>query len=311
MVGEMNYASDIPQEAILNAEREITAYLDTNKDTAFARQLLFVRRLQNPFTRKDIVRRVDLTESEDGISNAKIVAPGTVPDITKTRKKEYTHQIWFIGDAVLADEAALEMDPSVWNGDVSASMLECTRRESYIAINGSTNHGITGIVGAARANPNGKITAAASSGANVGNNGAWDGSETNAVMDPFDDLLEGVFKVGTEFPRSSLKLLGHPLDLKGLYKKNDLDHSPAEQVGPLFGRPEGDVSFIVPCDYVPRGYLYIVSGSQNCAEFVVAREYYMDANFPRTHGKQRYGEVGGYFGFEFHNTKGLVEIQVT
>ena len=77
----MNYASDIPQEAIINAEREIVAYLDANKDTAFARQLLFVRRLQNPFTRKDIVRRVDLTESEDGISNAKIVAPGTVQTI--------------------------------------------------------------------------------------------------------------------------------------------------------------------------------------------------------------------------------------
>lgn len=310
MVGEMNYSSNIPQEAIQNAEREILNYMNQNKDGYFARSLLYVRRLTNPNVRKDIVRRVDLAASEDGISQAKLMASGTVPDITKTKKKDNVHQVWFIADSVLCDEAALQLDPSAWNGDVAAAMLECRRRENYTAINGSTAHNLLGIVGAARANPNGKITAAASSGVNVANKGNWYGTEDNAVMEPYSDLLEGVSKVSTEFSRSSLSLLGHPLDLKGLYEKDELRKDYASQIGPLFGRKEGDTSFIIACDYVPRGFVYIVPNSMDAAELVIAVDYALDANYPREKGKQVYGEVGGYIAFEFHNPRAIVEVEV-
>jgi hypothetical protein len=310
MSGELNFGASVPQEAITQAQREILLYQQVNKDGYFSRILLQTRTTTNPNIRKDIVRRVDATAAKDGISTAKITAGGAVPDIVGTKKKEDVHQIYFISDAVLMNEALLEVDPSAWNSDVRVAMMECQRRENHSVINGVPALNQVGIVGSARANPRGKIVAAGASGKDDNNAGAWNGSETDHVMNPYEDLRKAVVKINPSFPSSSLYLGGRPESLSLLLQEDDLGKRYVDKIGPLFGRVDRSLDFMVACDYFPADAVYVISKNMNAAELVIAEDYNIDANYPRQPGKNRYAEIGGWIGIEFHNNQGFVEVAI-
>jgi len=181
MVGEMNYGSSIPLEQVLNIQKTIEIFRAKYKDGYVGRSLIDQRPGVARTVRKDIVRKIDKSAANDGISTARISMGGTSPDIVGSKGKDILHSIYRIDAAIQRNEAELSLDPNLWSRDTSIAMLECLRRENYTIINGDTATGIVGLVGAATANSRGSIT----SGTNAG---AWDGSETDKVMDPYDDL---------------------------------------------------------------------------------------------------------------------------
>lgn len=310
MVGELNWGAGLPMEIITNMRKSIEEFQNVNIDGYIARNALYVRTLDNPNIRRDVVRRVDMAAAPDGISRAQISAGGTIPDEITTGAKEDIHPIWWIADAVIMNEAEINVDPTRWDLDVRVAMLECQRRENWTAINGDAAHNITGIVAAAQANPRGSIVASGASGNQQNNSGAWDGTEDGGKMDPYEDLRLATGMVNPEFPRSSLNLLGRAESLNYLWSKNEFRETYVSEIAGLFGRADGSTDFLIPCDYVPANTVYVVAKHMNAGEIVIAQDYDVDADYPRQKGKNRYAEIGGWVGFEIHDPSGFVQVAI-
>lgn len=310
MVGELNWGAGLPLETITSMRRTIEEFQDVNIDGYIARQALYVRSLDNPNIRRDIIRRVDKSAAPDGVSTAQISAGGTIPEEVHTAAKDDLHPIWWIADSVIMNEAEINLDPNRWNLDTRVAMLECQRRENWTAINGDAAHNITGIVAAAQANTRGRVVAAGAVAPQMNNVGAWDGSEVDSVMDPYEDLRRATGMINPEYPRSSLNLMGRPESLNFLWSKNDLRETYVSEIAGLFGRADGSTDFLIPCDYVPANVVYVVAKHMNAGEIVIAQDYDVDADYPRQKGKNRYAEIGGWLGFEIHDSAGFVQVAI-
>lgn len=309
MVGELNFGAGIPQEVITNMQKEILLFQQKNKDGYIARTVIDIRPL-GANIRKDVIFKVDKTAASDGISVATISADSSIPDVVGTKGKDVVYPVWRIADAILMGESEIALNPARWNSNVRVAMQECLRRENYTAINGDATRDIIGIVGAAQANPLGSIVASGGSGKTVNNAGAWDGSETDAIMDPYDDLRKATGKINPEFPRSSLFLGGRPEYLNYLWQKNELRETYISEIAGLFGRADGSTDFLVPCDYFPENCVYVISKNMNAAELTLAQDYNVDANYPREKGQNRYAEIGGWLGFNFYDYRGFVQVAI-
>ncbi len=304
MVGELNYGAGIPQEVVQQMQKTILVYQQMYKDNYVGRTLIQQRPNVGSNIRKDIVRKIDKNKAQDGISTARISLGGTSPDIVKTKGKDVMHQIYRIDAALLMNEAEIALDPSRWNADTSVAMLECMRRENYTIINGNDTWGITGIVGAAQANSRGSITSST-------NKGAWAGTETDAVMNPYKDILTALGYIDPQV-RGTFYLGGRPAYLDYLLEEDDLGKVWADKIGTrLFGRSQNDVSWMVKSDYFPANKVYLVSKSMLGAELLIPEDYSVDANYPREKGQQVYAEVGGWIGLEIHNNDFAVEIDIS
>lgn len=252
-----------------------------------------------------------MTKSNDGISAARISLGGTKPDIVGTKAKDVMWQIYRIDDAIMMNEAEIGLDPGRWNQNVSVAMDNCLTRENYTIINGDSTLGITGLTGIADANARGSIVATGGSGTTTNNKGAWDGSETNAVMDPYSDLLAAYGKVNPALV-GQLYLGGRPAYMNYLLEEDDLGKMWADKIGPrIFGRPMGDMSWMVRSDYFPADYVYLILKSAQAAELVIPEDYNVDANYPRQPGQNQYAEIGGWIGIETHYTDFVVKIAIT
>jgi hypothetical protein len=303
MTGELNYGAGIPQETITQMQKTIFVFQQRYKDGYIGRSLVEQRSGLSANIRKDIVRSYDKTAAKDGISTAKISAGGTIPDIVGSKGKDKVYNVYRIDDAIMMNEAEIALDPNRWNTDVSLAMLECQRRENYVIINGQTSLGITGLVGMSTANSRGSITSGT-------NGGAWDGSETDKVMDPYDDLRKALEYVDPNLT-GTLYAAGRPAYLNYLLQEDDLGKVFADKIGTrLFGRPLGDMSWMVKSDYFPANYVYIVLKTQMGAELLVVQDYNVDANYPRQPGQTQYAEIGGWIGMEAHNNESVVAIGI-
>lgn len=303
MTLELNYGAGISQDVVTSMQKTILVFQQRYKDGYIGRTLVEQRPGVASTVRKDIVKKIDKTEAQDGISTAKISAGGTSPDIVGSKGKDVLHEVYRIDAAIQKDESELLLDPAVWTRDTSLAMLECQRRENYTIINGDATLGITGLAGAAAANTRGEITSAT-------NQGAWAGTETDAVMDPYKDILTALEYIDPNL-QGQLYLAGRPAYLNYLFQEDDLGKVWADKIGTrLLGRPATDVSWMVKSDYFPANYVYLTLKGMEAAELIIPVDYNVDANYPRQKGKVVYAEVGGYIGFELHNTDCVARIAV-
>jgi len=310
MAGELIYGAGIPQEVVTQMSKTILIFQQKYKDGYIGRTLVEQRPNVSPLLRRDIVRKVDKTKAQDGISHARISLGGTKPNVVGTKVKDDTWQIYRIDDAIFMNEAEINLDPSRWNTNVSVSMMECLRRENYTIINGDSDLGITGLTGIADGNPRGSIVASGGSGTTTNNKGAWDGSETNAVMDPYSDLLAAYGKVNPDLV-GTMYLGGRTAYLNYLLEEDDLGKMWADKIGPrIFGRPTGDMSWMVKSDYFPANYVYLIMRTAQAAELVIPEDYNVDANYPRQPGQNQYAEIGGWIGIETHYNDFVVKIAI-
>ncbi len=300
--GDMNYASGIPQEVVTNMQKSILLFQQKYKDGYVGRTLVEQRPVGSNI-RQDIVFAVDKTAAKDGISTARISAGGSAPDVVGTKGKNITHTVWRIDNAILMNEAEIKINPARWNTNVAVAMLECQRRENYTIINGDSQHNIVGLVGAAALNKRGSITAAT-------NAGAWDGSEQDQVMNPYEDIRNALEFVDPNLT-GQLYLGGRPASLNYLLQEDDLGKVYADKIGGrLFGRALGDTSWMVKSDYFPANEVFLVLKSMMAAEIVIAEDYNVDANYPREKGQNQYAEIGGWIGVELHNNESVVDIAI-
>lgn len=310
MVLDLNFGSSIPQETIQSMQKTILDFQARYKDGYIGRQLIEQRPGVARTVRKDIVRHVDKTTPQDGVSTARISLGGVTPDVVGSKAKDKMFSIYRIDAAIQRNEAEVELDASLWNRDTSMAMLECLRRENYTIINGDATLGITGLVGASSANTLGSVVASGASGTQVNNNGAWDGSETDKVMDPCDDLRAALNFIDPDLI-GSLVLAGRPSYMNYLLQEDDLGKIYADKIGPrIFGKPAGDNSWMVKSDYFPANYVYLVLKSMEAAELVIPEDYNVDANYPREKGQNIYAEIGGWIGIEIHTNDFIVPIAI-
>jgi hypothetical protein len=303
MVGEMNYGSSIPLEQILNIQKTIEIFRAKYKDGYIGRSLIDQRPGVARTVRKDIVRKIDKTAANDGISTARISLGGTSPDIVGSKGKDVLHSIYRIDAAIQRNEAELELDPAIWTRDTSMAMLECLRRENYTIINGDSTTGIVGLTGAASANSRGSITAGT-------NAGAWDGSEVDKVMDPYDDLRKALEYLDPNLV-GPLYLAGRPAYLNYLLQEDDLGKVFSDKIGTrLMGKQATDLSWMIKSDYFPANTVYLVQKSMEAAELIIPEDYNVDANYPREKGQNVYAEIGGWIGIEIHNNDFIVPIAI-
>jgi hypothetical protein len=303
MVGELNYGASIPQEVITNVEKTILQFQQRYKDGYIGRSLIEQRPNVGSFVRKDIVRKIDKTTPQDGISTARISLGGGEPEVVGSKAKDVSHSIYRIDASIERNEAELQLDYSIWNRDTSLAMLECLRRENYTIINGNSTYGITGLVGASAANSRGSITSAT-------NNGAWDGSETDKVMDPYDDLRQALEYIDPNLV-GNLYLAGRPAYLNYLLQEDDLGKIFGEKIGTrIMGRPATDLSWMIKSDYFPANYVYLICKSMEAAELLIPQDYTFDGNYPRGKGQTVYAEIGGWIGIEIHNNDFIVPIAI-
>jgi hypothetical protein len=303
MVGEMNYTSSIPLEQILSIQKTIEMFRAKYKDGYIGRALIDQRPGVARTVRKDIVRKIDKPKPQDSISTAKISLGGTSPDLVTTKGKDVLHSIYRIDAAIQRNEAELSLDPSLWNRDTTVAMMECLRRENYTIINGDATFGIVGLVGASALNTRGSITAGT-------NAGSWDGAETNAVMEPYDDIRKALEYLDPNLI-GELRLAGRPAYLNYLLQEDDLGKVFADKIGTrLMGKPPGDFSWMIKSDYFPANYVYLIQKSAEAAELLIPEDYNVDANYPREKGQNVYAEIGGWLGIEIHNPDFIVPIAI-
>ena len=312
MVGELNYGASIPQEVLLNMQKTILVFQQRFKDGYIGRSLVEQRPGVSATVRKDIVRKIDKTAAQDGISTARLSLGGTAPDVVGSKAKDGLFPIYRIDNAILMNEAELQLDPTAWNRNVSIAMMECQRRENYTIINGNTTFGLTGLVGAATANSLGSIVASGGDGIiTINNNGAWDGSETSKTMDPYDDMRAALNFIDPELT-GTLFLAGRPAYMNYLLQEDDLGKIYSDKIGTrIFGKQATDLSWMIRSDYFPAGYVYLVMKSMQAAELVIPEDYNVDANYPRQPGQNQYAEIGGWIGIEIHTNNFIVPIAIT
>lgn len=302
----MHYGSVIPEEFVTTWVRDINEYELLYKKELFAR---------NIFPYRDIGETNDYDmstyfQSDDGL--AQVIAKGSVPEAFTMRARTQKHEMFCIATGfVLNERDLIKPDGATMKTqDINIAMNKMHGKEDYLAMNGDTSlsANFVGIVGAGRANTNGKITAAASSGVNVGNMGAWAGTDAN--RDPYEDVLNGIDKL--DYTAKPVALVGNRHSLRWL---NTLDSERipfADHVGRLFGKSAGDYSWMVESQFCPDDYVYIVPKDPQFGEFVVSQEIAIDDSYAKQAGGNYWIEIRSWLNpAEIHQVNGYCEIQIS
>jgi hypothetical protein len=195
-------------------------------------------------------------------------------------------------------------------------MTKIFRGEDKVYFNGRTVNDITGMQATARANSNGKVTEAASSGNNIGNIGAWRTEDGN--RDIYEDLRAARGLLDSRF-RSNLRnlyLVGQSDDIDCLDQKDPYSDSStviAESACRLFGRSKTEPvsNWAIRNDQIEEGYVYIVCKNREVAELIQATSVTIDDNYPRVPIGNLQVHLYQDVGIAFHNNNAFVEIQVT
>lgn len=303
----MHYGSFIPEEFVTTWVRDISEYELLYDKKMFARTHL-------PY--RDIGESNDYDmstyfNSDDGL--AQVIAKGSVPDAFTVGARTKKHEMFCIADGfVVNSRDLLKPDGATMKTQsVNIAMNKIHGKEDSLAINGDTSldPNFIGVVGAARANEYGSVTAAASSGVNTGNCGAWDGSDT--ARDLYEDTVNAIDKM--EQGAEPYGMLGNKHSLRWLNVINAVTERPfTEDIAPLFNKGEKDRSWMIQSQYVPDGYVFIIPKDPQAAEFVVSSEIQIKDDYAEMHGGNMWLEIKEFVNpCELHQPAFFAQIQIT
>jgi hypothetical protein len=290
----------ILEHFIENWGKVLDDWVDENIDKMTARNIMNYRKVDES-VQIDVVQTIDRT----GLT-AQITAKGAVPKSMGSKVTNEKYEIYQISTMFNLSKKDLGSSPSMKDRMIEMCIDDVHRAEDDLALNGNSAHNIPGIVTAARANSNGKITQAASSGINTGNKGKWTGE---ASTDIYDDVNTAIGKLGSNYKPSFL--VGNSKDIRLLYKMDSERQQYFKTMSILFGKKDpDDVSWIWETDFLPQNYVYIVCKNTRVADFVVSENPDVTA-YPLAPGKNYPVEIGGWSVPEIYDNDGFVEIQIT
>lgn len=288
------------QHVVTQYSKYIPDYVDKHNHNMTARNIFAQRKIG-----ADVMIDVATHYAETG-DGAQIVAKGGIVETTGVKATKVNFDMFQYVNAFNINEKDLKLDPSLKKKEIDMLLRSIHKKEDNIAINGDTSYGVTGLVTAARANTNGKLTAAATSGSNVGNQGKWSG-ETGT--DIYEDIRGAIDKMDEEFEPAFI--VGNRTSLGYLNRLDSERNTYADSIASLFGKKnEKDRSFLWTSKQFADDYVYIIPKDDMAAEFVVSENPRLVA-YPKSAGENYRIEMVGWAGVEFHNNDGFVEIQIT
>ena len=283
-----------------NWEKVIEKWPEENIDKLTARNILNYRKVDEN-VQIDVVQTIDRTGE-----GAQITAKGAAPKSFGTSVTNEKYEIFQISTLMNLSQKDLLLSPSLKNRMVEIALDDIHRVEDEVSLNGYQALNIPGIVPAARANSNGKITQAPSAGINTGNKGKWEGE---AGTDIYDDVNTAIGKLGSNYKPSYL--LGNTEDIRMLFRMDSERQQYYKTMSILFGKKDpDDISWIWDTDILPRNYVYIVCKNTKVADFVVSENPGV-TTYPLAPGKVFPIEIGGWSVPEIFDNDGFVEIQIT
>lgn len=283
-------------------DREIVDYVEKYKDNMTSRNVINVRNVGADVA-IDVVTNYDRTGP-----GAQITAKGSVPKSMGATASDTKHDIFQIATAFNISQKDLSLDPATKNRLIDIAMRDIHRKEDDFMINGDSAIGINGLTGSAQANANGKIVASGSSGNDSNNAGAWSGE---SGTDPYADINTALGKMDGEFEPAYL--VGRRTDLLYLNRMDSERQSFAKTIAPLFGKKDGDMSWMWTTNWIAAGKVYLIPKDFMAAELVVSENASIDPlyNGGMGPGKNYYFEIGEWVVPEFHNADAFVEIAIT
>ena len=300
---DLHYGSFIPQEVVTAWVQTINDYELNYRPELIARNIL-------PY--RDVGSQIDIdaiTHIQTTSGRAGIVAKGASPDPIQIAAGVEKHEMYQIASGFYINERDLAktQGPVMKTAEINEVMAKIHATEDYIAINGDSSLGITGIVGAAHANTRGKILATAGSptGNDVVNMGAWDSS--GDTLDPYEDILNAIKFMDPRF--KPWGLVADRATIRNL-DKTDSERVPfSDYIGKLFGKAEGDRSWMIESQFTPVGYAYVIPYSPQAAEFVVSEEIDIADDYPKEKGGNYWVEIKEWTcPIEIHSPQAFVEI---
>jgi len=281
-------------------EKIIPQWVDEHKQNLSARNIIHRRDVGADIT-IDVVEKYDKTGQ-----GAEITAKGAVPKTFGMKTESENFSIHQIATGFNISVKDLKIAPEAKTRMVEIALNNIHEKEDDIAINGSTEHNITGIVDAAQANANGKIVASGASGNDINNKGKWAG-ETGT--DIFTDVADGIGFLDSKYKPSYL--VGNRLDIRYLFHKDSERNMYYEDMGILFGKTDPkDTSWIWKSDWITRGKVYIVSKDTMVADFVVSEDPGI-VTYAMAPGQNYPIEVYSWSETEIYANEGFVEIAIT
>ena len=281
-------------------DKIIDDWAEENKDNMTARNIMNYRKVDES-VQIDVVQTIDRTGP-----GAQITAKGAVPKTMGSKVTNEKYEIFQIATMFNLSQKDLGSSPSLKNRMIEMAMDDIHRAEDDLALNGNTKLNVTGIVAAARANSNGKITAAASSGINTGNKGKWTGESSTDI---YDDVNTGIGKLGPNLKPAFL--VGNSKDIRLLFRMDSERQQYYKTMSILFGKKDpDDVSWIWQSDHLAQNYVYIVCKNTKVADFVVSENPEVTP-YALAPGKVYPIEIGGWAVPEIYDNDGFVEIQIT
>lgn len=271
-------------------EREIALYVEKYKDNMAARNVLPVRNVGEDVG-IDVIQKYDRTGP-----GASVVAKGSVPDTMGVTATSVKHEVFQIATGFYINAKDLKMDPKTKNRLVDIAMRDLHRAEDDFALNGNSQLNVNGIVDAAQANSNGKITTST-------NKGAWSG-ETGT--DIYDDINTAISLMDGDFEPAYL--VGNRTDLLYLNRVDSERQPYYKTVAGLFGKTnENDKSWMWMTNHITAGKVYVVPKDFMAGEFVVAENPHI-VEYPMMPGQNYYFEVVEWVVPEMHQNDAFVEI---
>ena len=292
-----NDAGSILEEVTEAYKLQINEYFEKNRDNMTARNVLAQRKV-GANVEIDVVMKYDRRGP-----GAQIVAKGGSPDKTGVTGTPTYFPLYQIAAGFSVNAKDMKIDGKIKNRNLEVAMGDIKRAEDNLAINGNSTYNITGIVGAARANTNGKIAA---SGGTYNNAGAWSGetgtdiySVIKLAIDLMDDRYEPAFILGNKITtgkldRMSSERIPYYMEIASLFGKSN---------------PK-DKSFIWTSAYVPTGYAYVVAKDMEAGEWVVSENPRV-VPYAVAPGENYPFEILSWATPEIHCNEAFVEIAIT
>lgn len=290
-----NDDASILQEASEEWTKEMVRYIEKNKDNMTARNILETRNI-GADVEIDIVTNYDRTGP-----GAQIVAKGTPPD--KMGSKTFTDQfnIYQIATGFNVNAKDLKKDPKIKNRQIDICMRDIHRAEDNFALFGDSKLGVIGIVGAAQANENGKITSATNAGAWTGETGTDIYDDLNTALGYMDEDFEPAYLMGS---RKALQNLNRMDSERNPYYKD-------VSTG-IFGKKnENDKSWMWVTDQLKgKDQVYMVPKDMMAGEYVISENPRI-VNYDMQPGENYPIEIVSWSAPEIHSTEGFVEIDIS
>ena len=288
----------------------ITFWLDANIDNQMARRLLDTTPM-DAGVEEFPVGRIDLS------TNTVVPGPKNTPGLhTSIGADEIRARVFSYGDGFDLNENDVNKYPAMQSDLIQGITAKIFRGEDYTFYKGVAKIGIDGFETAARANANGKITAAASNGVDTANNGAW---LTDPGRDIRQDILNARGKLRSKFRNAQdrLWLVGNSETLDALDQQDPnstIGDSVADSVAQLLGRPKGAAknNFCMVNDQISTSYVYLMtSKNPEFAKMVETKAIFIDDRYGLKPIGNYSVEIYEWVGMAIRDNEGVVEIDTT